>query len=52
MDLDRVRASLSAEELRDLLTPLVRSIDVVPLLDAALWGKAITDERYALVGMI
>lgn len=38
-----------AVDLRAALEPLVRRIEVVPLLDPALWGKEIVDERYLLV---
>lgn len=38
-----------AVDLADALMPLVRRIEVVPLLDPVLWGKEIVDERYLLV---
>lgn len=44
-------SGLSADELRALVAPLVRTVDVVPLTDSALWGREIDDERYALVAM-
>ncbi len=43
-------SGLSADELRAVVGPLVREVAVTPLTDEALWGKAIDDERYALVG--
>jgi SAM-dependent methyltransferase len=38
-----------AVDLAAALAPLVRRIEVVPLTDPVLWGKAIVDERYLLV---
>lgn len=43
-------AGISADDLRDMVAPLVATVDVQPLPDPALWGRPITDERYALVG--
>lgn len=45
-------AGLTADELTDLVSPLVSQVEVTPLTDAALWGKQISDERYALVGRL
>ena len=45
-------SGLSADDLRALVAPVVREVDVVPLSDTALWGREIHDERYALVGRV
>ncbi len=42
-------AGLTAESLRALVAPVTVHISVVPLTDAALWGKKLDDERYALL---
>ncbi|GAA4198012.1 class I SAM-dependent methyltransferase [Streptosporangium oxazolinicum] len=40
---------VEAERLARVLRPLVRTLRVEPLRDAALWGRPIQDERYAVV---
>ncbi|MFJ9080446.1 class I SAM-dependent methyltransferase [Streptomyces sp. NPDC102278] len=41
---------ITAEELADAVRPLVADLRIEPLsADAALWGQAVTDERYALI---
>ncbi len=42
-------AGLKATDLRRLVEPLVTAVEVVPLVDPALWGRQVTDERYAIV---
>jgi len=44
-------AGLRAERLVSLVLPLASQITVYPLPDAALWGREINDERYALVAI-
>lgn len=44
---------VSAEDLADVVRPLVSDLRVEPLTaDAALWGRPVTDERYALIARI
>jgi len=38
-----------AVDLVAAMQPLVRRVEVVPLMDAVLWGKEVADERYLLV---
>lgn len=40
---------VEAERLVQALQPLVRTLRVEPLLDPALWGRPIHDERYAVI---
>lgn len=40
---------VSADTLADTLRPLVRDLRVEPLTDPNLWGRAIDDERYAVI---
>lgn len=42
-------AGLTAGALRGLVEEHAAALTVVPLDDARLWGRAISDERYALV---
>ncbi|MFZ0325625.1 MAG: class I SAM-dependent methyltransferase, partial [Actinomycetes bacterium] len=42
-------AGIGAENLSDLLRPLVAAVEVVPLPDPRLWGREILDDRYLLV---
>jgi len=41
-----------AIDLAAALEPLVQRVEVVPLKDPKLWGKAIADERYLLVASV
>ncbi|GAA3096593.1 class I SAM-dependent methyltransferase [Streptosporangium carneum] len=43
---------VEAERLVQALRPLVRTLRVEPLLDAALWGRPVQDERYAVVAFV
>jgi SAM-dependent methyltransferase len=43
---------VSAETLAETLQPLVSELRVEPLTDPDLWGRAINDERYAIVATI
>lgn len=45
-------AGLTAESLSQFVEPHVREVRLVPLNDPLLWGKAIDDERYALVAEV
>lgn len=45
-------AGLTAESLSRIVEPHVREVTLVPLNDPLLWGKAIDDERYALVAEV
>ncbi|MGY0487476.1 class I SAM-dependent methyltransferase [Streptomyces sp. WG-D5] len=46
------QAGIPAERLVDVLAPLVADVRHVPLSgDARLWGKEVTDERYAVVAL-
>ena len=47
----REGTGLDADRLVALLEPFSLKISVHPLSDAMLWGKEITDERYALVAI-
>ncbi|MFC3986518.1 class I SAM-dependent methyltransferase [Streptosporangium jomthongense] len=40
---------VEAEQLVRALRPLVKTLSVEPLLDPALWGRSVQDERYAIV---
>lgn len=40
---------VEAERLVQALQPLVKTLRVEPLLDPALWGRPIHDERYAVI---
>lgn len=40
---------VTADTLADAVRPLARSVAVEPLTDPVLWGREVTDERYALV---
>ena len=40
---------VEAERLVQTLRPLVKTLQVEPLLDPTLWGRPIQDERYAVV---
>jgi hypothetical protein len=40
---------LPASELRTLIGDNASEVDVEPLVDSKLWGKRVSDERYALV---
>ncbi|MGP4033502.1 class I SAM-dependent methyltransferase [Pseudarthrobacter sp. 1C304] len=42
-------AGIPAKECRDLVLRHRRHADVVPLTDPALWGKAVSDERYLIL---
>lgn len=41
-----------ADTLADTLRPLVSELRVEPLTDSTLWGRAISDERYAIIATL
>jgi SAM-dependent methyltransferase len=43
---------LASEEVVALLRPHTTDVDVIPLFDTSLWGRSISDERYAVVALI
>lgn len=43
---------VTAQVLAETLNPLVTEIQVEPLNDPNLWGRPITDERYAIIAII
>jgi len=43
---------VTAETLTATLRPLATDLRVEPLTDPALWGRAITDERYAVIATV
>ncbi|MHA6631457.1 class I SAM-dependent methyltransferase [Pseudonocardia sichuanensis] len=43
---------IAAEDLAAVVRPLVTELRTVPLDNAALWGKHVTDERFALLARI
>ncbi|MFF5210859.1 class I SAM-dependent methyltransferase [Streptosporangium sp. NPDC000396] len=43
---------VEAERLVRTLRPVVKTLRVEPLLDPALWGRSIQDERYAVVAFV
>jgi len=45
-------AGISSVDLTDLVRPLVKTVQVIPLPDARLWGRDIEDDRYLLVAAI
>jgi SAM-dependent methyltransferase len=40
---------LTAQRLRAIVQPIIADLGIHPLTDEALWGRPLTDERYALV---
>jgi len=49
----RGAAGIAAEDLIDLLAPLFRAVEHHPLSgDERLWGRTVTDERYAIVATV
>lgn len=42
---------LASEEVVALLRPHTTDVEVIPLFDTSLWGRSISDERYAVVAL-